>query len=84
MFADCKILISLILFKYGLSILGWTALSWIFFFGGGGFKIFLDGSVDHIIYRDYIAKRRSFIYCSLACGPDVAAILWPFRAKNYL
>ena len=26
----------------------------------------LEGSVDHIIYRDYIANQRSFIYCSLA------------------
>ena len=36
-----------------------------FFFGGGFFKTFLEGSMDHIIYRDYIANRRSFIYCSL-------------------
>ena len=31
------------------------------------FSNILEGSVDHIIYRDYIANRRSFIYCSLAC-----------------
>ena len=30
-------------------------------------EAFLEGSVDHIIYRDYIENRRSFIYCSLAC-----------------
>ena len=53
-----------ILFKFSHSILDWTALSWIL---GGIFKAFLEGSVDHIIYRDYIANRRSFIYCSLAC-----------------
>ena len=36
-------------------------------FGGGGFfETFLEGSVDHIIYRDYILNRRFFIYCSLA------------------
>ena len=28
-------------------------------------KTFLGWSVDHIIYRDYVANRRSFIYCSL-------------------
>ena len=44
-------------------MLDWTALSWNW--GGGIFKTFLKGSVDHIIYRDY--NRRSFIYCSLTC-----------------
>ena len=33
---------------------------------GGFFKTFLEGSVDLIIYRDYIVNRRFFIYCSLA------------------
>ena len=42
----------------------WTALSWNF--GGFFLKTFLEGSVDHIIYRDYVANRRSLIYCSLA------------------
>ena len=37
-----------------------------FFLGGGFFETFLEGSVYHIIYRDYIANRRSVIYCSLA------------------
>ena len=38
-------------------------------FGGGGFfKTFLEGSVDHIIYRNDLVNRRSFIYCSLACS----------------
>ena len=32
----------------------------------GFFKTFLEGSVDLIIYRDYIVNRRFFIYCSLA------------------
>ena len=27
---------------------------------GGGVKTFLEGSVDYIIYRDYIANQRSF------------------------
>ena len=39
--------------------------------GGGGFlKTFLEGSVDHIIYRDYTVNRRSFIYCTLATKPQ--------------
>ena len=29
--ADCKILMSLVLFEFSHSILDWTALSWIFF-----------------------------------------------------
>ena len=36
-------------------------------FGGGGFfETFLEGSVDHIIYRDGLVNRRFFIYCCLA------------------
>ena len=35
---------------------------------GGFFETFLEGSVDLIIYRDYIVNRRFFIYCSLACA----------------
>ena len=23
--------------------------------------------MDHLIYRDYISNRRSFVYCSLGC-----------------
>ena len=30
------------------------------------FETFLEGSVDHVIHRDYIVNRRYFIYCSLA------------------
>ena len=33
---------------------------------GDFLKTFLEGSVDLIIYRDYIVNRRFFIYCSLA------------------
>ena len=51
--ANCKILISLILFKFSHSKLDWTALSWNL--GGGFFETFLEGSVDHIIYRDTIS-----------------------------
>ena len=29
------------------------------------FKTFLEGSADHVIYRDHIMNRRFFIYCSL-------------------
>ena len=36
-------------------------------FGEDFLKTFLEGSVDHIIYRVYIVNRRFFIYCSLAC-----------------
>ena len=33
---------------------------------GGFFRTFLEGSVDRVIYRDYIVNRHFFIYCSLA------------------
>ena len=33
---------------------------------GGFFRTFLEGSVDRVIYRDYIVNGRFFIYCSLA------------------
>ena len=36
--------------------------------GGGYFETFLEGSVDHIIYRDYILNWSSFTYFSLACS----------------
>ena len=36
---------------------------------GGEVQTFLDGSVDHFIYWDYIVNRNSFIYRSLACVP---------------
>ena len=32
----------------------------------GIFNTFLEGSVDRVIYWDYILNRRFFIYCSLA------------------
>ena len=35
-------------------------------FGGGFFQTFLEGSVDRVIYRDYIVDRRSFSYRGLA------------------
>ena len=65
-YANCKISISLILFKFSHSILDLTALSWIFW--GDFFKAFLEWSVDHIGPRESIANRGSFIYCSLACS----------------
>ena len=40
-------------------MLVWTALSWI---GEGGeifTKTFLKGSVDHVIYRNYLVNRSS-------------------------
>ena len=39
------------LFKFSHRIIDWTALTWSF---GGFLKTFLEGSVDHVIYRDYI------------------------------
>ena len=59
----------LILFKFSHSILDWMVLSWNFFLDF--LKTFLEGSVDLIIYRDYIVNRRFFIYCSLAFGPTL-------------
>ena len=39
----------------------------------GFFETFLEGSVDHIIYRNYILNRRFFFtYCCLACKPRKA------------
>ena len=35
----------------------------------GFFETILEGSVDHIIYRDYTVNWRFFIYCSLATLP---------------
>ena len=58
--------ISLILFKFSHSILDWTVLSRNFF--GIFWNIFLEGSVDLIIYRDCIVNQRFFAYCSLATG----------------
>ena len=53
----------LILFKCSHSLLDWTTLSLnVLRF----LETFLEGSVDHINYRDYIVNRRFFIYCSLA------------------
>ena len=53
-------------FKFSNSILDWTSLQWNF--GEIFLKTFLEGSVDRVIYRDYIVSRRFFIYCSLACS----------------
>ena len=61
--ADCKIPIPPILFKFSHSILDWMAISWNL---SGIFKNILEGSVDHVIYGDYIVNRGLFIYCSLA------------------
>ena len=43
-------------------------VDFFFFFlkGEGYLKTCLEGSVDYIIYMNYIANRRSFISCSLA------------------
>ena len=60
-----KYLSQLIRFKFSHGILDWKALWW----NWGGGETFLEGSVDHIIYRVYTANRRSFIYCSLASLP---------------
>ena len=39
-------------------MLDWTVLSWNFF------KTFLEGSVDHIIYRDYRKGTETFGFTS--------------------
>ena len=44
--------------------------------GGIFYETFLEGSVDRVIYWDYIVNRRFFIYCRLAIserGSDVVA-----------
>ena len=63
-------------------------------FSGGLFETFLEGYVNLIIYRNYIANRRSFIYCSLAwrasilpsngCSRgDKCTRVWPYlRTSN--
>ena len=52
----------------------------------GFFKTFSEESVDQIIYRDDIANRHSFIYCSLACTqhwcPGVSGALSPVNHKG--
>ena len=48
----------LILFKFSHCILDWTVLSWNFFLG----ERFLEGSVDHIIYRDYNNYSESALF----------------------
>ena len=60
--AKYKIFISLISSKFSHRILDLTVLSWNW---REFLKTFLEGSMDHIIYRDYIVNRRSFIHCSL-------------------
>ena len=61
----------LILFKFSHSILDRTVLSWNL---GGIFETFLEGSVDHIIYRDYIVNRR-FCYLLQSGLSDFAKII---------
>ena len=60
---DCKILVPPILFKFSHSILDWTVLSWNVL---EILKNIFRGSLNHIIYWDYMVNRSSFIYCSLA------------------
>ena len=48
-----------------------------FFLGGWGwggvfFTTFLEGSVDHVIYKDYIVNWHFFIYCNLATTQSLA------------
>ena len=50
-------------------------------FLGGFFETFLEGSVDHIVYKDYIVNRRFFIYCGQACGSVVALSVCLIKAK---
>lgn len=46
-------------------IVDWMALSQ-HYFGVGFFYNIFEGSVNHIIYVDYIVNQNSFISCSLA------------------
>ena len=69
--ADCKILIPPILFKFSHSIIDWTALSWNIFWI---FETFLEGSVDHIIYRNYMVNLHFFNHCNLATSLSVYAV----------
>ena len=46
-------------------------------------KTFLEGSVDHITYRDYKVNRRSFIYCRLACNTRVSGYQHVGRDRSY-
>ena len=39
----------------------------------GGGRTFLEGSIDHIISRDYKMNRSSFIYCGLATSQFLQA-----------
>ena len=58
--ADCKILMSSILSNFSHSILNRTALSWNLGMGVG-VETDLEGSVDSIVYREYMVNRSSFI-----------------------
>ena len=55
----------LILFKFSHSILDWTPLSLNFL---GFLETFLEGSVDHVMYRGDIVNRRFLIYLVLPVG----------------
>ena len=75
--ADCKILIPPILLKFSHSVLDCTALSWNFL---GIFKNILEGSVDHVIYRDYTVNRR-FLFTVVAGGGswlELRALSFPY------
>ena len=51
-------------------------------FGGDFLKTFLEGSVDRVIYRDYIVNRRFFIYCSLACVRARVCVAEPVKRRG--
>ena len=64
-----------------LSFLGWEWGGGDRRGGGGGERserIFLEGSVDYIIYRDYMANPSSFISYSLA-----TPLLQPFLSRQF-
>ena len=48
----------------------------------GFFKTFLEGSVYYIIYRDYIANRRSSICCTLA-SRHLAVYSQPYPSNSW-
>ena len=56
--ADCKILISLILFKFSRSLLDWTALSWNF---GGIFSNIVRGVCGHCHLQGFYNESALFL-----------------------
>ena len=60
--------------------------------GGGFFETFLDGTVDRVIYRDYIVNRRFFFFftvvwpmlraCATTLGSRISTVGDPFPSLS--